>query len=66
MSIEIEIDIKCNDCGRELDAFFTFGTISVEPCPDCMNEKIEEGRQDGYEEGLEEGKTIGLPEIGPG
>ena len=45
MSIEIEVD--CNQCGAELEAYGgsdTYGNpkISVVPCEDCTKEKVEE------------------------
>lgn len=52
MSIEIsvEIEVKCNECERSLDAHLYNTEIHVEPCPDCLEEAEEKGFQRGSDD----------------
>lgn len=48
----IEFEIFCQTCGKNLEGYskYTHGGIEVEPCPDCMDGKYDEGYQDRDEE----------------
>lgn len=42
MTIDIEIDLACNECNVQLKATFRRGVVYVTPCKDCMDAAVEE------------------------
>ena len=39
VSIEVEIELECDECGAELKGSVTkSGTIAVRPCEDCKED----------------------------
>jgi hypothetical protein len=58
---ETDIDIVCEECGKELDVYVredsdgTATKIEVEPCQACLakaqSTSYDEGHSDGYDEG---------------
>lgn len=52
--VSIDIDVSCNDCGRDLSCNITkdkWGSpiINVDPCPDCLTAELEKGIEQGEE-----------------
>jgi len=64
--VEIEFEVYCNKCGNGLcnetstaDATNSYSnkrlpTVNVNPCPNCMNEKYDEGYERGHEDCLKD------------
>lgn len=47
MSVEMEFEVECNECGKVLGAYNPRGNlITVEPCETCMDKAREEGRKE--------------------
>ena len=42
----VEIELSCTDCGKELEAEYWKGEILVTPCPFCLEEEFQRGRDD--------------------
>ncbi len=41
--ITVDLDVKCESCGGDLDAEFHKGSLVVETCDTCMTERYEQG-----------------------
>lgn len=51
MSLIMDLDIECADCGKALNAYNPrAGVITVDPCEFCMDASFAEGRAEGVEE----------------
>jgi len=63
-TFEIEFEVDCGECGKELthksvtnaDRYEGY-KVTVEPCPDCLAGARDEGRGEGNDEGYEERKS---------
>ena len=49
-----EFDVKCSYCGSFVKAIFVKNVLEVEPCEDCLDERHEDGYQEGYSDCDEE------------
>ena len=47
MSVDIEIDVECRDCGSSLVGYFKDSRLTITPCVNC----IHDAEEVGYEEG---------------
>ena len=66
VAASVEFTIECDSCGEYLDANWNerYGTLTVEPCDSCMDQKGKEEWRDGHEQGYKEGKQDGLDQSG--
>ncbi len=61
---EVEITVSCDECGMELRATGArLGRTSIEvtvtQCPNCLDNKYQEGRKDGHAEGIADAERGG-------
>ena len=52
-TVDIEIEVVCWECGKDLNAKMESGPghiIAVEPCSHCLDRKYDEGLEDGRDE----------------
>ncbi len=49
MTIKIEFDVLCEDCGEKLKAHINtyIEKLIVSPCPSCLNDEYRRGFQEG-------------------
>ena len=56
VTVDLDIDIKCSECGESLKAEYVEHTSSyyrvtrelcVDPCPKCLEKAKEKGKEDG-------------------
>jgi len=56
--MEIEIEVRCENCGSVLPASLDYGrrdiTINVEICEECLSSEKNESYEEGYEDGKAE------------
>ena len=42
----VDFDLECEECGRPVRGELTNTTISVEPCDHCINEAVEDAKDE--------------------
>jgi len=52
-SIDIGIDLMCDDCRASLDVDYRDGTAKITPCKNCLKSSYDEGYEKGSEDATE-------------
>lgn len=64
MSVTMEFEVECNECGKALNAYNPRGSvITIDPCEYCLDASFAEGRAEGIEESLGKLKDMDVAEI---
>lgn len=58
MSASIDIEVKCEECGEEINAEWDRyrKVMMIHPCAYCMKKAAEKAEEMGYDRGLLEGQ----------
>ena len=62
VTVDIDIDVVCNNCGVGLTATAMYNEVCVEPCVGCMDEAKDIARNAGYADGEAAGGKDGYDE----
>ncbi|MBW2006023.1 MAG: hypothetical protein JRI72_15760 [Deltaproteobacteria bacterium] len=50
--MEIQIQVKCNECGQALDGAMVDGELYIDLCPACANQIKANSYEEGYRDGV--------------
>ena len=51
--MQIQIEVKCNECGQTLDGTMVEGELFIDLCPACAKHIEAKNYEQGYRDGVE-------------